>query len=66
MKPPEDEEGFYITTAAADHAIECRQDNDEDYKDKPFFHYLAFIAPHFPLQAPPEDIEKYRYRYIEG
>ncbi|RJF85812.1 arylsulfatase [Sphingomonas cavernae] len=33
---------------------------------KPFFAYLAFTAPHWPLQAHPEDIAKYRGRYNEG
>ncbi len=28
-------------------------------KNKPFFHYLAFNAPHAPLQAPPEIIDRY-------
>lgn len=28
---------------------------------KPFFLYLAYNAPHFPLQAPPEDIAKFRH-----
>jgi arylsulfatase len=32
----------------------------------PFFAYLAFTAPHFPLQAPPEAIAKYRGRYDAG
>ena len=31
-----------------------------------FFHFLAFIAPHFPLQAPEEDIARYRDRYLAG
>lgn len=33
---------------------------------KPFFAYLAFTAPHWPLQARPEDIAKYRGRYDAG
>jgi arylsulfatase len=33
---------------------------------KPFFAYLAFTAPHFPLQAPKETIEKYMGRYDAG
>ena len=34
---------------------------------KPFFLYLAFNAPHFPLQAPPEDIAKFRHGiYLQG
>ena len=33
---------------------------------KPFFLYVAHIAPHWPLQAKPEDIEKYHGRYDIG
>ncbi|MEZ6062272.1 MAG: arylsulfatase [Planctomycetaceae bacterium] len=58
--------GFYGTTAIADHAIECLQGHASQHSDQPFFHYLAFTAPHFPLQALPEDVAKYRDRYLEG
>ena len=34
--------------------------------DRPFFAYLPFTAPHWPLQAPVNSIEKYRGRYDEG
>jgi arylsulfatase len=33
---------------------------------KPFFAYLAFTAPHWPLQAPDADIRKYRGKYDDG
>jgi len=33
---------------------------------RPFFGYLAFTAPHWPLQAPAEDIARYKGRYDEG
>lgn len=33
---------------------------------KPFFAYLAFTAPHWPLQAPAADIAKYKGRYDQG
>jgi len=40
---------------------------DEQSKtNKPFFLYLAFNAPHWPLQALPEDIAKYKGRYDIG
>ena len=35
-------------------------------KQKPFFLYLAYCAPHFPLQALPEDIARYRGKYMIG
>ncbi|WP_447761782.1 arylsulfatase [Sphingopyxis panaciterrae] len=34
--------------------------------EQPFFAYLAFTAPHWPLQAPPEDIARYKGHYDEG
>lgn len=34
--------------------------------DQPFFLYLAHVAPHFPLQARDEDIQKYRGKYSAG
>jgi arylsulfatase len=66
VQPPADESGYYSTIATADHAIECLKDHAANHAAKPFFHYLAFIAPHFPLHALPEDIAKYRDRYLEG
>ena len=66
VKPPADETGYYATIATADHAIECLKDHAANHRDKPFFHYIPFIAPHFPLHALPEDIAKYRDSYLEG
>lgn len=37
-----------------------------DRKGRPFFAYLAFTAPHWPLQAPEEVIRKYESRYRDG
>lgn len=63
---PADEKGYYATTATADHAIDCLKDHAANHRDRPFFHYIPFIAPHFPLHALPEDIAKYRDKYLEG
>jgi len=41
--------------------IEARPDDGA-----PFFAYLAFSAPHWPLQAPDELVAKYRGRYDDG
>ena len=38
----------------------------EDDDEQPFFAYLPFTAPHWPLQAPDEVIAKYRGRYDSG
>jgi arylsulfatase len=66
VKPPADEKGYHATTATADHAIECLKDHAANHASRPFFQYIAFLAPHFPLHAPPEDIDKYRDRYLSG
>lgn len=66
VKPPPDEKRYYATTATADHAIVCLKDHAANHADKPFFQYIAFHAPHFPLHALPEDILKYRDRYLGG
>ncbi len=66
VTPPADEKGYYATTATADHAIECLKDHAANHAGRPFFHYVAFIAPHFPLHALPEDIAKYRDKYLAG
>lgn len=58
--------GYYATTRIADHAIKCLKEHAEKHAGRPFFEYLAFTAPHFPLHALPEDIAIYRDRYLEG
>lgn len=58
--------GYYTSTAYADFAIKCLREHARDHADAPFFQYLAFTAPHFPLQAPAEDIARYADRYSDG
>ena len=55
--------GFYATDAIADHAVRTLKAHAAQHAKHPFFHYLAFTSPHFPLHARPEDIERYRQRY---
>jgi len=57
-------EGFYTTDANTDYAMQFL--DEAARKDKPFFLYIAYNAPHYPLQAWPEDIAKYRGRYMKG
>lgn len=58
--------GYFTSTAIADHAIRCLRDHADRFSDRPFFHYLCFTSPHFPLQAPAEDVARYRDRYLAG
>lgn len=57
-------EGYYITQALSDRAEAEIREYAED--DKPFFMYLAYTSPHWPLHALPEDIEKYKDTYKVG
>jgi len=66
IEVPADETGFYSTIDTAGHAIEFLRDHAINHADKPFFQYVAFLAPHFPLHALPQDIEKYRDQYVAG
>jgi arylsulfatase A-like enzyme len=58
--------GYYSSTAIADHAVKCLKEHGEKFADKPFFSFVAFTAPHFPVQAPAEDVAKYRKTYLAG
>jgi arylsulfatase A-like enzyme len=66
LEPVAPDSGYYSTIAIADHAIKCLRDHAEEHADRPFFQYVAFLAPHFPLHALPEDIARYRERYVRG
>jgi arylsulfatase A-like enzyme len=57
--------GFYSTDAFTTRVIEYLEETRGDGK-QPFFAYLAYTAPHWPLQAPDEDIAKYEERYKAG
>ena len=59
------EDGFYATDAFTDIACEYISDATQA-DDKPFFLYLAYNAPHWPLNAKVKDFEKYRGRYTDG
>ncbi len=66
VKASEDGRATYLTTVIADHGIDFLKEHADKHKDSPFFLYLAFTCPHFPLHALKEDIEKYKDRYGEG
>ncbi|MCP4194742.1 MAG: sulfatase-like hydrolase/transferase [Planctomycetaceae bacterium] len=66
LPPVEKGTDFYATTALADHAIEVLNQHQQHHAESPFFHYLAFSAPHFPLHALPEDIAVYEDKYTVG
>ena len=57
-------EDFYSTTYYTDMLLQFIEQSRDD--GKPFFAYLSYTAPHDPLHAPKEYIDKYRGRYDEG
>lgn len=58
-------ESFYMTDAISNYAVE-RIDEHAKTEDAPFFLYVAYTAPHWPLHALPEDIDEYRGFYDIG
>lgn len=63
---PEPEGDFYFTDAISDEAVRHITEHFSSKPDQPLFQYLAYTAPHWPLHAREEDIEKYRGRYDGG
>ena len=55
-------EDYYSSETFADKTILAIEASG----NRPFFAYLAFTAPHWPLQAPDEFLEKQRGKYDEG
>ncbi len=63
---PPDSDDFYYTNAISDNAVKFISDHKSGNGDKPFFMYVAYTAPHWPMHALPEDIAKYKGRYAKG
>jgi len=57
-------EGFYMTDAITENAVRFLQ--KAGTLNQPFFLYLPYTAPHWPLHAKQEDIDKYRGKFLEG
>ena len=61
IQPESDD--FYYTTAIAENAVRFI---DESPREKPFFLYMPFTSPHWPLHAPDLDIAHYKGKYDIG
>ena len=57
---------FYSSNAYGDKIVQYLSEWKQCSDEKPFFGYLAFSAPHWPLQAPKEFIQNYRGVYDQG
>ncbi|MFO7725158.1 MAG: arylsulfatase [Oceanipulchritudo sp.] len=65
IEPPE-EADFYFTDAISDEAVAQLEKHLSEEDPPPFFQYVAYTAPHWPLHAKPEDIRKYEGTYACG
>lgn len=56
---------FYTTDAFTDYAIRFIKE-EQSGRDRPFFLYLAYTSPHWPLHAHQEEVRKYVGKYMMG
>ena len=49
-----------------DYALAFLREHAQQHAGTPFFAYVAYTSPHFPLHALPQDIAKYRDKYLQG
>jgi len=64
LPSPGDE--YEASVDIVDHAIKYLEEHHKNKGNEPFFEYIAFIAPHFPLQALQKDIDMYREKFTLG
>lgn len=60
------DKNFYATNRFTDFAHMFIDQHLVERKDDPFFVYMAYNAPHWPLHALPQDIKKYEDKYLKG
>ncbi len=60
------EPDFYYTDAISANAIKYINQHYKNTPEQPFFLYVAYTAPHWPLHAHEKDIAKYKRRFDEG
>ncbi|WP_319591055.1 arylsulfatase [uncultured Draconibacterium sp.] len=58
------QDSFYMTDFITENALAYLETALQ--KEQPFFLYLAYTAPHWPLHAPPEDIKRFRGKFRKG
>jgi arylsulfatase len=63
--PTETDQDFYATDTFTDYACQF-VDEAVEQDDRPFFLYLAYNAPHWPLNAKWDDYQKYKGKYRDG
>src|SRR4051812_24293559 len=62
----ENNPSFFYTDAISDQAAAYLRQHKQSNSETPFFQYVAYTAPHWPLHAHEEDIAKYKGRFDAG
>ncbi len=57
---------YFFTDAISEDAVKNIRQHAESNPGQPFFSYVAYTAPHWPLHAHPEDIARYKGRFDAG
>jgi len=60
------DDGFYYTNAISENAVKFVGEHKARSGEEPFFLYVPYTAPHWPMHALPEDVAKYTGRYDGG
>ena len=66
IPPDELPDEFFLTDAISDEASGFIRDHHAKSPDDPFFTYVAYTSPHWPLHAHEEDIARYEGRFSAG
>jgi len=59
-------DNFYYTDAISDFSVKYVREHAQTQSESPFFMYVAYWSPHWPLHAPEETIEKYESKFDLG
>jgi arylsulfatase A-like enzyme len=57
---------YFLTDVITEETIRQLREHNEDRSSQPFFQYVAYTAPHWPLHAHETDIAKYKGRFDAG
>jgi len=66
LKEAKDDPNYYYTDAISENSAQFINDHIKEKPGDPFFMYVAYTAPHWPLHAKEKDIKKYRGKYDAG
>lgn len=60
------EQQWYYTDAISDNAIKYIEEHTKEARKDPFFMYVSYTAPHWPLHAPEDEIALHKGKYDQG